>query len=215
MGFLRPWNGSTHTADRMGIQGSVPAGNAPWGTGSGWWNLLLMSQQGHIWESQKLTLPATFTFLLRHSHLFRGAVEDDKRNLVKSSSVQLPFFFSSLNHFRSFKFPNGSWLPSRTIFHFPCVEWKMLCNLVLCMCVCMYAYIYLANIFGHAWDIWKFLGQGLNLCHSSDQGHSSDNAGSLTTRILGNYSLIYFCPASPSTDRFHKLSWQVHSLFLP
>ena len=26
----------------------------------------------------------------------------------------------------------------------------------------------------------KFLGQGSNLCHSSDPSHSSDNAGSLT-----------------------------------
>ena len=28
--------------------------------------------------------------------------------------------------------------------------------------------------------MWKFLGQGLNLCHISDQSRISDNAGSLT-----------------------------------
>ena len=34
--------------------------------------------------------------------------------------------------------------------------------------------------FGIAQSMQKFLGQGLNPCHSSDQSHSSDNIGSLT-----------------------------------
>ena len=39
---------------------------------------------------------------------------------------------------------------------------------------------------GHAYNMWKFLCQGLNLCHSSGRSrsscwnHSSDNAASLT-----------------------------------
>ena len=40
--------------------------------------------------------------------------------------------------------------------------------------------------FGCAWDIEKFPGQGLNLCHASDPSHFSDNAGSLTTSPPGN-----------------------------
>ena len=34
--------------------------------------------------------------------------------------------------------------------------------------------------FGPAHGTWKFLGQGLNLCHRSDLSHSSDNTGFLT-----------------------------------
>ena len=29
-------------------------------------------------------------------------------------------------------------------------------------------------------SVWKFLGQGLNLCQSSDPSHSNDNTRSLT-----------------------------------
>ena len=35
-------------------------------------------------------------------------------------------------------------------------------------------------LFGHAHSIWKFLGQGPNPRHSSNQSHSSVNARSLT-----------------------------------
>ena len=35
-------------------------------------------------------------------------------------------------------------------------------------------------IFIHVYGMQKFPGQGLNLCHSSDLNHSSDNAKSLT-----------------------------------
>ena len=38
----------------------------------------------------------------------------------------------------------------------------------------------------HAQSMWKFLGQGSNLCHKRHRSHSSDNAGSLTTRPPGN-----------------------------
>ena len=33
--------------------------------------------------------------------------------------------------------------------------------------------------YGHVYSMWQFLGQGLNLHHSSDLSHCSDNAGSL------------------------------------
>ena len=33
---------------------------------------------------------------------------------------------------------------------------------------------------GYTLSMQKFLGQGLNLCQSSDLSHSSDNTGSLT-----------------------------------
>ena len=35
-------------------------------------------------------------------------------------------------------------------------------------------------VFGCTLSMWKFLGQGLNLRHSSDLSHCSDNWGSLT-----------------------------------
>ena len=44
-------------------------------------------------------------------------------------------------------------------------------------------------LFGHAHGIWKFPGEGLNLCHSGNPSHSCDNARSLTlctTRELQN-----------------------------
>ena len=45
----------------------------------------------------------------------------------------------------------------------------------------------------HTQDMQNFLGQGLNLCYSSDLSHSSDNAGSLThwasRELLGKYLL--------------------------
>ena len=49
---------------------------------------------------------------------------------------------------------------------------------------------------GHTHGIHKFLGQGLNLCHSSNPSHSSDNAGSLTsrpTRNSQNFHFLFVC----------------------
>ena len=34
--------------------------------------------------------------------------------------------------------------------------------------------------FGHSQDMWKFPGQGLKLCHSSNLSHCSDKTMSLT-----------------------------------
>ena len=34
--------------------------------------------------------------------------------------------------------------------------------------------------FGHSHSMWKFLGQRLNLCHSSDPNYSNLNTSSLT-----------------------------------
>ena len=39
---------------------------------------------------------------------------------------------------------------------------------------------------------WMFLGQGLNLCYSSDLSHYSDNTGSLT-RCATRELLLYLC----------------------
>ena len=41
-------------------------------------------------------------------------------------------------------------------------------------------------VFGQTHGMWKFLGQGLKLSHSSNPSHSSDNAESLTVRPPGN-----------------------------
>ena len=37
---------------------------------------------------------------------------------------------------------------------------------------------------GHSHGMWKFLGQGLNLCHSIDPSYSGGNTGSLTCNIV-------------------------------
>ena len=42
------------------------------------------------------------------------------------------------------------------------------------------AFLFFFFLFGHASSIWKFLGQVLNPCHSSDLNHCSDYTGSLT-----------------------------------
>ena len=41
-------------------------------------------------------------------------------------------------------------------------------------------FISLSLFFGCACCMWRFLGQGSNLSHSSSQSHSSDNSGCLT-----------------------------------
>ena len=42
----------------------------------------------------------------------------------------------------------------------------------------------------HTHGMWKVLGQGLNLCHSSNLGHSSDNTGSLTRWASRNSTTV-------------------------
>ena len=44
-----------------------------------------------------------------------------------------------------------------------------------------------AEFFGYTQGMQKFLGQGSNLCHSSDLSHSSDNAGSLTHEVIKEF----------------------------
>ena len=46
-------------------------------------------------------------------------------------------------------------------------------------------------LFDCACGMWKFLGLGLNLCHSSDPGSCSDGARSLTVCDTGEF-LLYF-----------------------
>ena len=68
----------------------------------------------------------------------------------------------------------------------------------------------------HTQSIWKFLGQGSNLCHSSDPSHGSDNCqvlhllhhrGTLLLRIFVN----------PFFSNFLKPSWYpfLHALLPP
>ena len=59
------------------------------------------------------------------------------------------------------------------------------CMHYVCMCVCsryagMYVCLYVCMYVVCTHSIWKFLVQGLNLLHSSDLSHFSDNTGSLT-----------------------------------
>ena len=58
---------------------------------------------------------------------------------------------------------------------------------------------------GHAWGMWKFLGQGSNPSHSS-----SDNAKSLTTRPPGNSSTILFW-----LPKLYGLAWKQEVWSLP
>ena len=57
-----------------------------------------------------------------------------------------------------------------------------------------YLHVYmfcLVLFFGHAYSKQKFWGQGSNTYHSSDLSHSSNNAGSLTTRPEWNsYNIL-------------------------
>ena len=46
--------------------------------------------------------------------------------------------------------------------------------------------------FGCTHGMWKFLGQGSNLCHSSDQGCCSDDVGYLTRCATGEFRVITF-----------------------
>ena len=46
--------------------------------------------------------------------------------------------------------------------------------------------LHFIGFFGCAPSMWKVLGQGLNLRHSSDPSHSSGNTGSLIARPPGN-----------------------------
>lgn len=46
----------------------------------------------------------------------------------------------------------------------------------------LFIFFYFFFIFGRTCSMWKFLGQGLNPCHSSDAGRCSNSAGSLTHR---------------------------------
>ena len=45
-------------------------------------------------------------------------------------------------------------------------------------------YSFVVVVVAYAHGMWKFLGQGSNLCHSCNQSHSSDNTGSLNCWAL-------------------------------
>ena len=70
--------------------------------------------------------------------------------------------------------------------------------------------------FGQALSMWKFLGQGLNPCHSSDLNPCSDNAGSLThcaARELLSPPLCIYCMDSQIFILFHRFQFSL-SLFI-
>ena len=50
---------------------------------------------------------------------------------------------------------------------------------------------------GCARGMWKFLGQGLNLHHSSNPGHCGDNPGSLPSCATGELQFLYSETPSP------------------
>ena len=54
------------------------------------------------------------------------------------------------------------------------------------------------SLFGHTHSMRKFLGQGSTQSHSSNRSHSSDNAGSWTHRIRGNFWFVSLKGAHPS-----------------
>ena len=57
----------------------------------------------------------------------------------------------------------------------------------------IYLFFTIFFFFGHAHSMWKFLGQGLNQCHSSNLSHSSKNTGSLTHCTTREFHLsLYF-----------------------
>ena len=63
-------------------------------------------------------------------------------------------------------------------------HWKITINIqisVVFLPTVMYRFFFFF-FFGHAHGMWKFLGQGSNLLHSSDPSCYSENAGSLTHR---------------------------------
>ena len=47
--------------------------------------------------------------------------------------------------------------------------------------------------FGHACGMWNYLGQGQNLCHSSDPNHSSNNTRSSTHHAMWEVLLSFYC----------------------
>ena len=60
----------------------------------------------------------------------------------------------------------------------------------------------LGGFLGCTLSMWNFPGQGLNTHHSSNSSHSSDNAGSLTTRPPGNSQT--FCIFNSSLQSLHS-----------
>ena len=79
---------------------------------------------------------------------------------------------------------NISW--TKTLRHF----WIFVLLLFLGGGVCLF-------LFGHAYGMWKFLGQGSNPCHSSDPSHHSNSAGTLTTRPPGNSIFEFYLSLNP------------------
>ena len=98
----------------------------------------------------------------------------------------------------------SSVLPSICIYEFLFYSLGNFSQIKLfCLFVCLFVFVFVFFFFGCTCCIQKFLGQGSNL------HHSSDNARSLTTRLPGN-SLNLICSHS---FNLHKI-WSVFWIFL-
>ena len=89
-----------------------------------------------------------------------------------------------------------------------CVSWSLFLSFI-----CFFFSFFWGG--GHSHGIWKFLGQGSNLSHSSDPSPCSDNTGSLTcctTRELLSIFFFFFGPPMaygvprPGLDLSHSCS---------
>ena len=78
----------------------------------------------------------------------------------------------------------------------------------------MFIFFFFFFFFAHAFGIQKFPGEGLNLHHSNDPSHSSNNTGSLTTRPQGNFSIYFFMSHLPDNSGLTLLANIEEILFL-
>ena len=90
------------------------------------------------------------------------------------------------------------------IFVCVCIYMCVCVYICVCVCVCIYTHIYIYthmyihthiyiySYICHAQSMRKFLGQGLNPCHSSNPSHSSDNARSLTHCTTRELCYVHF-----------------------
>ena len=92
------------------------------------------------------------------------------------------------------------------------ISFKMKLLHVLPFHPCPNIYIF----FGHTCSMWKFLGHGWNLHHSSDLSHSSDNARSLThcttknSHVLIFYSEVMFITRLINVELFSVHHYEIH-----
>ena len=91
--------------------------------------------------------------------------------------VRVLFIFSILDPCQIYYSKYVHYLFTFLIVAFGCTKDLDFWNTVYIFLLLLVLFIY---FFGCACGVWKFLGQGSNLCHSSNLSHCSDNARSLT-----------------------------------